>query len=146
MSVWKFLLWLSLVLFGGFATIIFVLVVALDGPSCGEESPSVALARGLTAPQLAHLYERMSALSEVEFNPPLNEYYFDEVPIEFAYLNAKKVRPHRGNIMLEGCFDHYVYLDFPGVGSARPPQDGSERAVVLSYNEWPVKSEVLWSE
>ena len=47
--------------------------------------------------------------------------------------------------MLEGCFDHYVYLDFPGVGSARPPQDGSERAVVLSYNEWPVKSEVLWS-
>ena len=49
MSVWKFLLWLSLVLFGGFATIIFVLVVALDGPSCGEESPSVALARGLGA-------------------------------------------------------------------------------------------------
>ena len=118
MKLWRVLLWLLAALGVGFVAIVVVFIVLFDAPGCREDSPSVALARGLTAERLSNLCARTQTLAGVEFDLTVTEYFPDSIPIELADLDAKIIRPHIGNIMLDGCFSVRVRRSPGGDGSA----------------------------
>jgi hypothetical protein len=115
--------------------------------SCGENSDSVTYARGLSKERLAKLYYDMERFSLDPTTPysdlrPNNEGIFEE---PFSDIKAGRIRPKEENIMLNGCFDHYVYLSFHGFESNKAFYP--KRQIVLSWGEHDsVGSEVLWSE
>lgn len=49
-------------------------------------------------------------------------------PQEFQDLKVVRIRPKDSNIMVEGCFDEYVYLRFFGVNKAI-----EEKRIELQY-------------
>lgn len=117
-------------------------------PQCGKSSKQATMARSLSQERLARLYQQMRELRESnvadkEFTTrvPTRE----NIPREFQDLSCKKVRPgdFSPNIMLEGCFDHYLYLRFYGIGESKESGDHSPR-ITLQYGEFEVVEEVLW--
>ena len=139
---------------GFLALIIFYTVVLLvligPIPDCSENSASVAYARSLSQETLAKLYFDMEKHWATEHTPYAIGYRLDVegeyVPEEFAHLEAHKVRPEQGNIMLEGCLDEFVYLEFEGFSSDSEPTE--PRQIVLQYNinSYEVGREILWIE
>ncbi len=134
------------VLFG----VMFVVVIFLFGDaatSCGEDSESVTYARGLSKEQLANLYydvERFSLESDTPYTG-LKKDSEGVFPKPFSDIKAVKIRPKQENIMLNGCFDHYVYLSFHGFESNK--KFFPKRQIVLSWGEHNgAGSEVIWSE
>tara|TARA_R110002072_G_scaffold104099_1_gene228384 strand:+ start:777 stop:1250 length:474 start_codon:yes stop_codon:yes gene_type:complete len=131
--------------------IIFVVIFALIWPvnSCQEDSEAVAYARSLSTERLSQLYRDMEEYSHRD-DIPIDGYHFGderyEMPAEFADLNVVKIRPDDGNIMVEGCFDHYIYLTFRGIGHLAKPTDKKE--IILNWGEHPPNTgtQVLWSE
>lgn len=95
------------------------------------------------------LYYDMERLS-TDSSVPIGGYYrFDEnraFPEQFSDLQVVRVRPHDENIMVEGCFDHYVYMNFEGYGPLKKYYP--ERRIVLRWGEHENTkgSEVLWQE
>ena len=66
-------------------------------------------------------------------------------PEPFSDIQASRVRPKDENIMLNGCFDHYVYLHFHGFESNK--QYYPNREIILSWGEHDNSGdEVLWAE
>ena len=106
-------------------------------PSCNEDSPVVAYARSLSQERLARLYRDMEGSTWNTEAP---------VPKEFADLKVARIRPSEGNIMVHGCFDHYVYLTFEGVGVEK--KFARKRQIILSWGERPPQAgeQVLWTD
>lgn len=109
----------------------------------------MAYARSLSAERLSSLYQDMDRYSRIG-DLPIGGYHFGderyEMPVEFEDLKVIKVRPDDGNIMVEGCFDHYIYLTFKGVGRLAKPSDKKE--IILNRGDPPQNTgaQVLWSE
>lgn len=137
-----------LALIGGY--IIFVLIGSLafmslsfhDTPSCGKDSEAANYARSLSNQRLTELYNDMARMYGMNEVPYEGYTTFDSrgLPKEFADLKVKIVRPKQTNIMVEGCFDHYMYLHFKGISDNEPKQ------IILQYGEHPIGLEVLWPE
>ncbi|MDX2111881.1 MAG: hypothetical protein SFY80_16755 [Verrucomicrobiota bacterium] len=129
-----------------------VLVSGCGFPRCDEKSRAVVMARSLSTERLEVLYEdmrihRRKLESEGDEKPRLREYnsITGNIPDEFSDLNPKKVRPTGSdpNIMLEGCFDEFVYLFFNGIGENQRAGD-SIPGIILVYTGSPEHGEVLW--
>ena len=115
--------------------------------SCGEDSESVAYARELPDQRLAKLYYDIEKYSEDSSTPysDLKAGSEGKFPEPFSDIHAIRIRPKQENIMLNGCFDHYVYLSFHGLKSNREYKP--KRQIVLSWGEHErAGSEVVWSE
>ena len=124
-------------------------IVSFNMPSCGENSEAVSYARSLSKERLSKLYTDMELYSKVPDQPIDGYHAYQEnafVPKEFEDLKVAKIRPREGNIMIEGCFDHYVYLRFEGVGYSK--DDNDKNQIILSWGEHPLDagSEILWTE
>ncbi len=130
-----------------FLTLIATLVVAgcepHSGTTCGEDSEAVAYARALSDEQLSVLYDEMFRLRttpprpQVEFNS-----FSRESPESVRFIKAVRIRPNhpvRPNIMLAGCLDEFVFLDFFGTDEG-PPR------IELSWFDGPYSRDVetLW--
>lgn len=118
---------------------------------CSETSEAVAFARSLPAERLEKLYYDMERLSADKSFPTggyasfeLNE--GEKFPEPFSDLEAVKIRPRDGNIMIEGCFDHYVMLYFEGYGRMKELQP--DRRIILAWGEWEpdAGTQILWQE
>jgi hypothetical protein len=120
-----------------------------DDVICDEKSPGVAYARSLSQERLARLYYDMEKYSTKD-ETPLDGWWAHHaqppVPAEFADLDVARIRPRDGNIMVHGCFDHYIYLAFEGVGDSK--KFDKERRIVLSWGEHEedMGEQVLWVE
>jgi hypothetical protein len=116
--------------------------------SCTEKSDAVLYARTLTQDRLTRLYQDMKRFSTKNDLPlgGFNKYHKEtKTPKEFKDLKVVKIRPADGNIMIKGCFDHYVYLNFHGYGTLKTIYP--KREIVLSWGEYTnAGSEVIWSE
>lgn len=131
--------------------ILVVLVFAMFWrvPSCGEDSEAVAYARSLSADRLEQLYRDMEQYSQRD-DMPIGGYEVGdrryEIPGAFSDLKVQKIRPREANIMVKGCFDHYIYLRFEGIG--RFAGLGDEKRIILNWGEHPPNAgtEVLWSD
>lgn len=114
--------------------LIIVVDIVWQAPSCQEDSEAVAYARSLSTERLARLYRDMELYSHRE-DILLDGYQFGderyEVPKEFSDLKVRKIRPKDGNIMVEGCFDHYIYLTFKSVGRLAKP--GEKKKIILNW-------------
>lgn len=119
------------------------------GFTCDEDSEGVRYARTLSQERLAKLYYDMEEFSSNHTVPISGYSSHDEeraFPDQFSDLQVARIRPHEGNIMVQGCFDHYVYLEFEGIGQFKDHYP--ERRIVLGWGEHEdtTGSEVLWQE
>ncbi len=142
--VWLGSVLLGVAIVGLFASMLFF---GWNMPACDESSEAVEYARSLSSARLAQLYEDMEAHSKKP-GLPFNGFHRyseeEKLPEPFSDLQVRLVRPYEANIMVEGCFDHYVYLNFYGMGvnAKMHPQ----KEIVLSWGEHEDSGqEVLWS-
>ena len=131
---------------------VLILTVALTaaflhtscGPSCDGNSKAAKYARSLSQERLRQLYFDMERYARDERTPDDGWFVFEgrEVPEPFRDLKVARIRPREANIMVEGCMDEFIYLDFGGFGGIGP------RAITLSYatGVYTQESEVLWKE
>jgi len=104
----------------------------------------------LSQETLAQLYLDMERYWATEKTPYAIGYQLgvqgEFVPEEFAQLKARKVRPEQQNIMLLGCLDEFVYLQFDGFSS--DSEHATPRRIVLQYNvsSYKIGEEILWEE
>ena len=76
---------------------------------------------------------------------PMNENWKIKTPEEFKDLKVVRITPHNGNIMVEGCFDHYVYMRFLGVGNLKEFHE--VQGIELSWGEYTTAGEeMLWEK
>lgn len=117
-------------------------------PNCNEDSEAVSYARSLTQERLEKLYYDMERLSNDESIPAFGYRRKDgeNLPEPFEDLKVVKIRPREGNIMIEGCFDHYVFLYFKGYDKRSKFE--TEKRIVLSWGEREPQAgtQVLWKE
>jgi hypothetical protein len=127
------------------ALFVYLTFIFGDAPnSCGENSDSVAYARGLPKERLAKLYFDMEKLSD-NFNTEIRVNTDGKFPEPFSDIQAVKIRPNYENIMLQGCFDHAVSLNFHGFQKNRSIKPN--RQIILRWGEHKNSgSEVIWSE
>ena len=129
--------------------ILIVVFIVFTGPipSCTEDSDAVRYARSLSSERLSILYNDMKKFY-INKTSPAGGYYVSsgemEIPIEFKDLEVAKIRPADANIMIEGCFDHYVYLHFEGYRFKKAPEI---KQITLSWGEHSnAGKEILWAE
>lgn len=131
----------------GVMIVVFMFLFGNAATSCGEDSESVAYARGITKDRLAKLYYDVEKFS-LDPDTPYSDLKTDSegvFPEPFSDIKAVRIRPKEENIMLNGCFDHYVYLSFHGFESNKDYYP--KRQIVLSWGEHDgAGSEVIWSE
>ncbi|WMS87135.1 hypothetical protein [Pleionea litopenaei] len=144
------ILWYAIVALASIFVIILValfVLLSVKANSCGEDSDSVMFARGLSQDRLSKLYYDVERFS-LDSNTPYFGLNRDEsglFPEPFSDIEAELVRPKQENIMLNGCFDHYVFLRFHGFESNK--EYYPKRQIVLSWGEHDnAGSEVIWSE
>ena len=89
---------------------------------------------------------KMYSLAQNVYKNELLEMEFgSKFPEEFADLKVLKIRPKEGNIMIEGCFDSFVVLDFKGIGYGN--NKGKPKKIILSWGEQELYGEeTLWAE
>ncbi|WP_232522440.1 hypothetical protein, partial [Marinimicrobium alkaliphilum] len=150
-SMSKFLkyLWYAFVAIIAIFGVMFIVVIFLGGAatSCGEDSESVAYARGMPDERLARLYYDMErfSLDSASLYSELKADSEGVFPEPFSDIKAVRVRPKQGSITLNGCFDHYVHLSFHGFESNK--EFYPKRQIVLRWGEHDgAGSEVIWSE
>ena len=66
------------------------------------------------------------------------KYTKETAPQEFADLDVVSIRPRDARIMVVGCFDNYMYLDFYGI------KDADEKSIILRYGEFEITKEKIW--
>ena len=135
------------VLVAAVAAAFISLALLVGGRDCGPDSPAVARAFALSQPELADLYKDMSSL--VQGNPewpPLMLEPDSNMPESTRALEPRAVHVTPDpRITLEGCFDHYVIMNFYGLpGALEAP--GHEPAIELTWGEYAPQagSKVLW--
>lgn len=66
-------------------------------------------------------------------------------PEPFSDIQATQIRPRQANIMLEGCFDHHVYLLFEGYEAYKDREP--RKRIKLQWGEFESSgSQILWEE
>lgn len=114
------------------------------GPSCRGNSKAAEYARSLSKERLRQLYFDMERYAKDEKTPEDGWNVFEkrEVPEPFRDLKVVRIRPREANIMVEGCMDEFIYLNFGGFGGSGP------RVITLSYatGVYTQGSEELWKE
>jgi hypothetical protein len=110
-------------------------------PDCGPESAAVAKARSLSQARLAGLHAEMSRLAGQD--PSAHSIPAELWPPAVASLHPRKVSADFApRIMLEGCFDHFVFLQFEGTPGELTPRTPK---VLVSWGEGPNSGvETLW--
>ena len=106
------------------ALLITFLVFFRNVPSCSGDSEAAIYARSLSQLRLSKLY-----------------YYSNEnmqFPKEFRDLKVVRISPSDAQIMVAGCFDNYMYLEFEGIDNNKPSE------IVLRYGDMKVVKEKLW--
>ncbi len=113
--------------------------------SCGPDSEAVKYAKSLSQDRLRQLYHDMVKHKDNAAQGLDGFQTYDEkakIPPEFSDLRVVKVHPRDSVIMVEGCFDEYVYLH---ISSEKSP-----KSIILDYpdHKGPYTSEtvVLWNE
>lgn len=124
---------------------IFVLFVGLvlcvlfffgDGSDCNGDSKSANYVKSLSEERLIKLYGDMVKLYQTE-----DKYLVipkDYFPEEFSDLDVISLNPGRAQILVMGCFDNYMHLNFYGI------KDQKENAIKLRYGEIEVVEEQIW--
>lgn len=140
----KFLKYLLLLIVGLLTT--FILLSLLLGymfhsssRGCMKDSEAADYVRSLSPARFERLYEDMERYS-ARYDMPLDGYSRHSesgLPAEFQDLEVVRVRPKRKHIMVEGCFDHYLYLHFE-------IDDEGTRFIEMQYGEHDVGTEVVW--
>ena len=118
-----------------------------DMPSCGEDSEAVFYARSLSQERLKKLYSDMEEYSKRDDLPFAGYEATDKSvphPEPFSDLKVRAIRPRDGNILIEGCFDEYVYLRFKGLVF-----EDEEKGIWLTFpahsnKPYEQKMEKLW--
>ncbi len=130
-----------------FVILIYALAIKLfigDSRGCEGDSEAAEYARSLSQSRLKQLHKDMEKYykSSVSYADEIRIRGNADVPDEFKDLDVAKVRPRRAHIMVEGCFDHYMYMDFKGI------DDSNSKEIILRYGEpyegVPQKTERLW--
>ena len=117
------------------------LVVALTGfiVACVpcSNTKAVALARGLSQPRLAKLYQDVKALGPADRISLAASR--DEIPASFRDLNPRAIRSFGDTVIihLSGCFDDKAILQVEGLDGTR----GQQIILVPGETQKPV---VLW--
>ncbi len=133
----------------GFLFVIFfyALVIKLfngDSRGCGGNSEAAEYARSLSQSRLKQLHIDMEKYykSSVSYADEIRIRGKVDVPDEFKDLDIVSVRPRRTQIMVEGCFDHYMYMDFKGI------DESNTKEIILRYGEAyegvPQQTERIW--
>ena len=118
--------------------------------SCGADSEAVVYARSLSETRLEKLYNQMKYYYDYENTPTFgwggNGKDKSNFPKEFSDLKVVKIRPKDSNIMVEGCFDEYVYLQFKNLDSENGPKQIELDYPSHSEKAYEINIEVLWKE
>ena len=78
------------------------------------------------------------------FDSPDHGYTRGKEPVEFTYLDAATVRPKDMSIMLEGCFDEFVYLGFQGF-TLEPDDLAKGQKIEIEYHDKEnIVREIIW--
>ena len=119
------------------AALIFVFAFN-STPGCTGDSESAKYIRSLGDERLSKLYKDI----EIFYKEYSQDSYLripkESLPKEFSDLNIVSLRPGRPQIMVEGCFDNYMYLEFYGI------KDEKEKSIVLRYGEYEIIEELVW--
>lgn len=129
----------------GFLVLLMAAMLSGCGSSCDGNSKAANYARSLSSERLRQLYQDMERYSKDERTPHEGWGTFrpEEIPDAFRDLKVVRIRPRDANIMIEGCFDEFLYLDFNGFDGKGP------RTITLVYPTGPNykhATEVLWQE
>ena len=111
-----------------------------DSRGCTKDSQAANYVRSLSQDRLEKLFEDMDIYSARE-DLPFDGYYVHQekgLPPEFQDLEVVRVRPRSKNIMVEGCFDHYLYLRFH-------TSENGVKTITMQYGEHDIGTEVVWS-
>lgn len=118
------------------------LIFGWDSPDCGKDSEAVRFARSLSAERLEKLYFDFALLSK---KSDVSEVYSsygegEKLPPEFSDLEVVKLRPKKGYILVQGCMDHGVTLEFDGL------KNSAKKTITLYWGEASPDSgqEVIW--
>jgi len=141
----RFLKYLALAvatLVGGYLALMIVVgLIFFQGASdCSADSEAANYARSLEGKRLEKLYRDMEEFYHRESTPyeGYDIYSEEGLPEVFVDLKVNKVRPKQANIMVVGCFDNYMYLQFSGI------DEPGEKAIHLTYGEHEITRKVLW--
>ena len=130
-----------------FGTVLLLTALIIGGiylflggsPSCGKNSVAAEYARSITQARLEKMFLDMEELHK---DPSVHydgySTFEGGLPSQFADLKIIKVRPKEANIMVQGCFDHHVYLNFYGIRRDEP------KSIELQYGEHEIGIEKLW--
>ncbi|MCU7844078.1 MAG: hypothetical protein KZQ93_09585 [Candidatus Thiodiazotropha sp. (ex Monitilora ramsayi)] len=149
MNSWIRRHWPILLVLGVLASTLGFLNYAFQGifsgaTECDEDSRAVRYVRSLPEDRFARLYKDMESYSEKDIFEYEN-FGSNTFPDEFNDLEVVRIRPKDGNIMVNGCFDHYVYLEFHGLGRGHKRQ--MKPAIQLRWGEGPTSgTEIVWQE
>lgn len=112
-----------------------------DSRGCGKESEAADYARSLSQERLTKLYSDMEYYyrKNESKSEEFNSFDSGSFPKEFEDLEVVRIRLGESHIMVEGCFDNYMYMYFRGVGN-----NEEEKEIVLSYGEFETINEKLW--
>ena len=123
--------------------LIAILITSCDS-SCGPNSQAANYIRNLSKERLHTLYLDMEKYYADPNTPDEGWFAFQQnnLPECFRDLKVARIRPRETNIMVKGCFDEFMYLDFSGFGGTGP------RIITLSYPTGPRSfgSEIIWTE
>jgi len=105
------------------------------------------MARKLSQSRLAQLHlemRKLRALTAREGTQNVIGFAGNDIPKEFKDLNCMSISPCdlRPSIMLEGCFDHGMFLCFYGIGESG--ESGSLPKITLQYGTFREIEEILW--
>ena len=121
---------------------VFFLVIAFiwNVPDCSGNSQSANYVRNLSSERLSKLYNDMEQFYQVSTNDRHRKYTTETAPKEFSDLEVVSIRPGNAQIMVIGCFDNYMYLDFYGI------KDTDEKSIILRYGEFEITEEKIWQK
>ncbi len=117
--------------------IFYLLVGRPLGEACRDEGNPVELAKSLSEKELVDLYSKMESLL-------VKGYKTIDAPKEISGLKIKHADRSSGVLVIGGCFDNKTMLGFKGLKGTVNAHE--RRSIILSWNEYPVKTLVLWEE
>jgi hypothetical protein len=138
---------LTMLLLFGVPFVFFMIMFGDASNACWEDSEAVARARELSAERLSVLYRDMKIYATADGTPIEGYSRFSDggdhaIPAEFADLDAVRVRPKLANIMLQGCLDAGVDLEFEGLTDSAKPA----RVILVWGDHHESGQQILWQE
>ncbi len=112
-----------------------------ESRGCGKDSEAAEYARSLSQDRLAQLYNDMEIYysQRKSSHEDIHMYNKEQIPETFSDLEVTRISPSRAHIMVEGCFDNYMYMYFNGIENS-----SDKKEIILSYGEFETITEILW--